>query len=965
MQRTNDRNPNPASSSFASLTDPRARAQEQRARSLRIGLYSVGAIAVLAFSMGWNPPSGRVHSFTQASDHSATKDAGCTNSGEGCHGDESSYADFNAYHPDSDCTTCHDHQGVGCLPCHSPKGRECQTCHDGTMEKAGDRVRITDPYPKGHYRETTHTATGTDMRAAMRATKGGKAKATCGSCHARDLMKAHTKVPVVDKSPYGDSVGCGECHNDERSGGLEQVLADWKARRCEDCHTRESSSPMHSAKVAPSVETTDEAGCGSTGPGCHETSDLHGLHGDRPKDCSTPGVKGEPVCHDLEAQAHATSEYRCGDGVEGCHVTYESDRYSHEKDASLHRAGLAVATASLTDPLTGTTTSCIGCHRIELTDEHGRLGSALAVGNVCRNCHGRNTTTARAVERNWPARMTAQACLDCHGQPGVPAPHTSIDLVHEGVPLDERGIPDAQACSGTVCHETTELREVHAGRGCTLDGCHSAGGAASGVRVACGGGPRDGGCHAGYSTFDGHKRVAGKHRGIEIGDSGRPTRGACARAGCHTTTDLTVLHPSGCEIDGCHQPGVRPTDRSCGGPDDAPCHTGFSETQHFADHNADRTGTVRGVSYAAGMNGGCFGCHSADLVTAHTATPEAPITGGGASSCRVCHHDPADPGNGRYAGLPAVVRATESSDVRCVACHASGTAKPSETHAASAHRRFSRETVRPLGTVWADPFESWAAAFRSPAGGGHNVVSGAVVGSAPTRPFPITEYVTGGTTYRWALPPNTGATKWLKPSGGVSFDSLEEIRHAQLSCTDCHVLPADMTGPHGSAVPVSIDPEYSQTEYANPSRGLTSQFAATGTDRVVCMKCHNLSFGSVPGSDQPGGNPVHAQHARHLGAPAHHPLRYGEKCIDCHVRIPHASRSPRLLIRTIPSANRPADVFPYVDERHDGLAGILLRSFDKPTDLTRSTCVTGGCHGHHSENDHPERSDVPTVPLWP
>ncbi len=965
MQRPSGRNTDPAPSSFASLTDPKVRAQEQRARSLRTGLYAVGAIAVLAFSMAWNPPSGRVHSFTEASDYRASKDAGCTNSGEGCHGAESSYADFNAYHPNADCMTCHDHEGVGCIPCHSPKGRECQSCHDGTMEKAGDQVRITDLYPKGHYRETTHTATGTDMRAVVRTAKTGKAKAACGSCHERDLMKAHTKVPVVDKSPYGDTVGCGECHNDERSRGLEEVLADWKGRRCEDCHTDDGSSPMHATKVARSIEATDEAGCGSTGPGCHEATDLHGLHADRPKDCSTPSTEGEPVCHDLDAQAHATTEYRCGDGVDGCHVAYESGRYSHEKDASLHRAALAVATSVLTDPRTGVATTCIGCHRIELTDEHSRPGSALAVGNVCRNCHGHNATTARVVGRDWPSRMGPRACLDCHGQIGVPAPHTAIDLVHEGVPLDERGVPDAGACSGAVCHESTELRDLHSPAGCALSGCHSAGGAASGERVACGGGPRDGSCHVGYSTFDGHKRVTGKHRGIEIGASGRPTRGACARSGCHTTTDLTTLHPAGCGIDGCHRGDARPSNRSCGGPDDAPCHTGFSASEHFADHAADRTGTVRGVSYTAGMNGGCFGCHSPDLITAHTAVRGAPITGGGATSCRVCHDDPADPGNGRYAGLPAVVRAIETSDVRCVACHASGSAKPSATHAASAHRRFSTEAVRSLGTVWADPFEAWKTAFGSPVGGGHNAVSGAVVGGAATKLFPITEYTAGAATYRWALPPNSGATTWLKPAAGVSFDSPDEIRHARLSCTDCHVLSAEMTGPHGSAVPVSIDPEYSQTEYANPSRGLVSQFDAKGTDRVVCMKCHNLGFGSVPGSDQPGGHPVHAQHARHLNAPAHHPLRYGEKCIDCHVRIPHASRSPRLLIRTIPSAGRPADVFPYVDKRHDGLAGVLLRSYDRPADLTRADCVTGGCHGYHSERDHPERSDVPDAPLWP
>ena len=46
----------------------------------------------------------------------------------------------------------------------------------------------------------------------------------------------------------------------------------------------------------------------------------------------------------------------------------------------------------------------------------------------------------------------------------------------------------------------------------------------------------------------------------------------------------------------------------------------------------------------------------------------------------------------------------------------------------------------------------------------------------------------------------------------------------KVSCDDCHVLPAGMAGPHGSAVSIWMDPAYSQTEYANPSRTLSQFF---------------------------------------------------------------------------------------------------------------------------------------------
>jgi hypothetical protein len=174
-----------------------------------------------------------------------------------------------------------------------------------------------------------------------------------------------------------------------------------------------------------------------------------------------------------------------------------------------------------------------------------------------------------------------------------------------------------------------------------------------------------------------------------------------------------------------------------------------------------------------------------------------------------------------------------------------------------------------------------------------------------------------------------------------------------------------MSGPHGSSVEIAIDPDYSQTEYANPTRGLQSQFETTGTDRVVCFKCHTIAAGSVEGTQSPGGSYVHRVHAKHLGAPAHHPLRYGEKCVDCHVRIPHAWRSTRLLSRTVSSDGRPADTFPYISKDYDGLAGIVLGNVDSPSDLKSASCATGGCHGFHSSRSHPLPADIPAATYWP
>ena len=91
-----------------------------RAKKVRNGLIVLAAIVAVAFAAGWNPPTKTVHKFTKASDYKPERESGCTNSGKGCHGAEKTYSDFNVYHPDAKCTTCHEYQGVGCIPCHMP-----------------------------------------------------------------------------------------------------------------------------------------------------------------------------------------------------------------------------------------------------------------------------------------------------------------------------------------------------------------------------------------------------------------------------------------------------------------------------------------------------------------------------------------------------------------------------------------------------------------------------------------------------------------------------------------------------------------------------------------------------------------------------------------------------------------------------------------------------------------------------
>lgn len=494
---------------------PDRAAEEAAARKAKIkrGAWALGVIAVVAFSMVWNPPTGSVHSFTKASDYKASTDSGCTNSGDGCHGKESSYTDFNEYHPNSKCTSCHDYQGVGCIPCHSPDGHECQSCHDGTMEIAVDRTRLTDPYPRGHYRETTHTAMGTDMTKIVFAAEDGKAQAACKACHSRDLFKAHTDVPEADGTEYGTTVGCGECHNDTRAHGLDQVKSNWEEQSCEVCHSSDSSAPMHDAQIADAVEGSGKAGCGSTGKGCHLGNDLHSLHADAPKDCSGSADTSESICHNLELQSHEPTVTACGTGSGGaCHGNYVNDTYSHEKDKKAHSvSGFRLSGDRSYD------SPCGDCHNMasngmSLVAEHDRPTNVIAGSSpsTCDACHNANDITADVVKSGWDDKSGSGACSACHDDRTVSTRHSSA-AVHDGRALTDEGTPNDSACQTDGCHDTLDLVVLHEDAGgCTTQGCHQNSGNIYGLNtISCGGSNTRLACHVGVHDEFGEMHIAG------------------------------------------------------------------------------------------------------------------------------------------------------------------------------------------------------------------------------------------------------------------------------------------------------------------------------------------------------------------------------------------------------------------------------------------------------------------------
>jgi predicted CXXCH cytochrome family protein len=149
---------------------------------------------------------------------------------------------------------------------------------------------------------------------------------------------------------------------------------------------------------------------------------------------------------------------------------------------------------------------------------------------------------------------------------------------------------------------------------------------------------------------------------------------------------------------------------------------------------------------------------------------------------------------------------------------------------------------------------------------------------------------------------------------------------SQLTCSDCHTYNgASAKGPHGSTAKFLIDSNYTgsyQTEY----------MSTTGmVGGAVCEKCHtNLQNSTV--------NNVHSR-GDHQGVT-------NGKCINCHIKIPHGWKRPRLIGYT-------TDPAPYSSLI---CTGISARAYT-PTGWSDPYCGTTNACGTHGAS--------PTAPVWP
>ncbi len=585
-----------------------------------------------------------VHTFTVGADAVATGDAGCTNSGSGCHGTDATYGSFSDYHPATGCTSgaCHTSPSKAT---YAGNG-DCQTCHDGSFTGAPTRATLA----TDHYNETTHTATGMSDTVSA----GGSASATCSTCHnpAGGLYSQHTNITPPAGSTYGTTVACVECHNDTDVSGNIVMLAGWTNDACSDCHSVTSAAPQHGTS-APVVNTTSTEGCGASGTNCHTTYNVHELHANAAGGCTISG------CHDATKQGLKPTLTTCGEAT-GCH-TNAADLHS----ATPHMASPASETITISGASFGPV-ECDTCHADRLDIQGGHTAT-----QECSMCHPspKNTLTP-----SWD-KSCAQG--GCHTAGSTAPMHASIDASHAPIA--------GQTCYDSSCHPATagqSLAETHRNASSVLGGetrtscevCHWDGTPASGACADC---------HP--SRVDGTHGAATVHTftvgadAVAAGDAGCTNSGS----GCHGT-DATLgnfsdYHPAtGCTSGACHTSPSKAT--YAGNGDCQSCHDGsFTNAPTRAtlatDHYNETTHTATGMSDTVSAGGSasatCSTCHNpaGGLYSQHTGiTPPAGSTYGTTVACVECHNDTDVSGN-------IVMLAGWTNDA-CSDCHSVTSAAP-------------------------------------------------------------------------------------------------------------------------------------------------------------------------------------------------------------------------------------------------------------------------------------------------
>ena len=427
----------------------------------------------------------------------------------GCHFVAAATIDVRTLHPS--CATCHANPSriaditgktAECASCHSTQGsdfhRTTGTAHTSTQTAcSGGGCHVIGDLAALHSKATTTVAgaTLTSCRVCHQSPTKQPTSSDCYSCHAGhgDLTAKHT----ASASP-----ACSQCH---MVGDVRPLHAAASKGACAVCHDNAARVADIRTKTAEcaschATETTDyhrtlatshgSATSACAGSGCHAIADVTALHSKATTTVAGVTYNGCAVCHrsptnqpvsadcfschaghgDISAKHTATASQACVD----CHKTADI-RVVHSK-APKGACAVCHDNAGRIADIRTKTAECVSCHanHSPVDPNHYPAASHLATDTGCTQCHSLDmkvehfkttsgpVTCVRCHTTRVAAFTTAwnHTCATCHA-----TKHASQGTMH---------VSTATACSGTACHNITDVSVIHknlAGGGCPA--CHT------------------------------------------------------------------------------------------------------------------------------------------------------------------------------------------------------------------------------------------------------------------------------------------------------------------------------------------------------------------------------------------------------------------------------------------------------------------------------------------------------------
>lgn len=392
-------------------------------------------------------------------------------------------------------------------------------------------------------------------------------------------------------------------------------------------------------------------------------------------------------------------------------------------------------------------------------------------------------------------------------------------------------------------------------------------------------------------------------------------------ANCHNVADVASLHSAlpnfGCTV--CHastaqHPSAGLTCQSAG------CHPGVNLNAHNQTPIHSTAFTTASVLPGTGFTSAwCSGCHDDDIQLDHQLYSMAD------RPCAVCHN------NASNSTTPNV----QASAIATAITRARGTALCTDCH-----RTVVRRAGGTTATIHAQRMGWTGVPQASPA---TSAIIGGVQFNDNWSGHRMFDSMRGmRTTFTPTVDGVQANRTWTTPAVAnilSNWSPSVETTTMVVRCNDCHGSLSGATGPHGAAMRIRMFPGF-EAPYTSAhinsgtlSDGNSILSNIPGAGRPICARCHDVAnlFNNTANGD------VH-------GRSAHRGTTNG-RCINCHVRTPHAWKRPRLIgYVTDPPAYQSLMVTSIQDRDYT------------PTGWNDNMCGTTGC-GSHPLNV--------TAPIWP